>query len=248
MHHTLRTARGKVVIKVGQKTDTSDASYAFGSFCLDTRAGELRRNDERVPLTPKVFQLLLILLQNPGRLIAKRELLDKIWGDTNVEEGSVTRAVTRLRSALTDNASRPQYVQTVPRRGYRFLAAVQKVPAGDIARQSRFEVVEGGRRHALIEGDNVLGRAEDCEVSLPLASISRHHAVITVDGNRITVQDLHSKNGTFIRGRRVDGVVDIGDGDQIRLGSVTVILASESADLSTLTETAQKKLSGDWEK
>jgi DNA-binding winged helix-turn-helix (wHTH) protein len=212
-------------------------SYRFGPFELDTRAGELRRNDERVAVTPKVFQLLLMLVENPGTLITKREFLDKIWGETNVEEGSVTRAITRLRSALNDNASRPEYVETVPRRGYRFVAAVQRT---DQAAKSSFQLVVGERRYPLKEGQNVVGRADDCEVSLELPSISRHHAVITVDGNRITLRDLRSKNGTFIAGRRIDGTVDVSDCRQIRLGSVTLVVLSAAGDPSTLTETAQR--------
>jgi DNA-binding winged helix-turn-helix (wHTH) protein len=213
-------------------------SYRFGPFELDTRAGELRRNDERVAVTPKVFQLLLMLVENPGTLITKREFLDKIWGETNVEEGSVTRAITSLRSALNDNASKPEYVQTVPRRGYRFVAAVQRV--GDFASKSSFQVVVGERRYPLKEGENILGRAEDCEVRLELASISRHHAVIVVDGDRIALRDLRSKNGTFVGGRRIEGTVDVSDRRQIRLGSVTLIVLSASGDPSTLTETAQR--------
>jgi DNA-binding winged helix-turn-helix (wHTH) protein len=211
--------------------------YRFGRFELDTRSGELERNRERVPLTPKVFQLLLFLVENPGTLIAKREFLDKIWGDTNVEEGSVTRAITSLRSALNDTAARPEYVQTVPRRGYRFVSAVERV---DHASESSFHVVVSARRYPLKEGENVLGRAKDCEVPLELDSISRHHAVITVDGNRITLRDLRSKNGTFVAGRRVDETVDISERQPIRLGSVTLIVVSTSGDPSTRTETAQK--------
>jgi DNA-binding winged helix-turn-helix (wHTH) protein len=234
------------VTKVGQKAENVDVSYTFGPFRLDIRAGELRRDDERVSLTPRVFDLLVLLVQNPGRLIPKRELLDKVWGATNVAEGSVTRAITRLRSALNDDASRPEYVQTVPRRGYRFVATARNAAADDPVTRSSFEVVVEGRRYPLIEGENVLGRADDCEVSLELASISRHHAVITVDGDRITLRDLRSKNGTFIRGRRIDGTVDVSDSRQMRLGSVTLIIMSASGDPSTLTETAQ--INGESEK
>ena len=216
--------------------ERDEVSYTFGPFRLDTRAGELRRNDVRVPVTPKVFQLLLFLVQNPGKLIPLRELLDKIWGDTHVQEGSVTRTVTSLRSALNDKASRPEYLQTVSRRGYRFVAAVQRVPPCDFASSSSFQVVAGDRRYPLIEGENVLGRADDCEVSLKLASISRRHAVITVDGTRITLRDLRSKNGTFVHGRRIDAAVDLRDGDAIRLGSVALTFRFASGDASTVTD------------
>jgi DNA-binding winged helix-turn-helix (wHTH) protein len=223
------------VTEVGQKAENADVSYTFGSFRLDTRAGELRREDERVPLTPKVFQLLLILVANPGTLMTKRVLLDTIWGDTNVEEGSVTRAITRLRSALRDNAARPQYVETVPRRGYRFIAAVREVQFDGIVQSSRIEVVENGRRHLLKEGDNVIGRAKDCEVSIELASISRHHAVVALNSGQMTVRDLGSKNGTFVSGRRVEGTVPIASGERMRIGSVTVAISSSSPDSQTAT-------------
>jgi len=209
-------------------------TYTFGPFQLDTRAGELRRSAERVPITPKVFQLLLFLVQNAGRLIPKREILDKVWDNTNVEEGSVTRAVTRLRFALNDKPSRPEYLRTEPRRGYRFVAAVAEDPADRTA--SSFEIVGAGSRYLLIEGDNVVGRADDCDVSLKLASISRRHAVITVDGTQVTLRDLRSKNGTFVRGRRIDGPAALHDGDEIRLGSVALSFRLASRDASTLTE------------
>lgn len=207
--------------------------YRFGPFELDTRAGELRRNAERVPVTPKVFQLLLLLVENAGRLIPKSEILDKVWDSTNVAEGSVTRSVTRLRSALNDQPARPQYVRTEARRGYRFLASVQKVAPDDL---SSFEVVGAGSRYRLMAGDNTLGRGDDCEVSLKLASVSRHHAMITVDGTRVTLRDLQSKNGTFVRGERVDRAVDLHDKDEIRLGSVALQLKLVSSDESTATE------------
>jgi DNA-binding winged helix-turn-helix (wHTH) protein len=218
--------------------------YNFGPFRLDTAAEELRRDQERVALTPKVFQLLVLLVENPGRLITTRELLDNVWRETNVEQGSVTRAITRLRSALSDSAARPDYIETVPRRGYRFVSHVERADPDGLAGTSPFQVVVEDRRYPLKEGANVLGRADDCEVPLKLASISRHHAVITVDGQRLSLHDLHSKNGTFVGGRRIDSTVEISDRQQIRLGSVTVVILSASGDPSTFTETAQRITGG----
>ncbi len=224
------------MIELGQKAENEPVTYVFGSYLLDTRAGELRCKGERVSLAPKVFEVLLLLVQNPGKLISKREFLDKIWADTNVEEGSVTRAMTTLRAALDDSASDPQYVQTVPRRGYRFVASVERVAPDDLPRASSFQVVVLNRRYPLFEGENVVGRADDCDVSLKLAAISRRHAAITVDGGRAVVRDLRSKNGTFVNGRRVDAAVELRDGDEIRLGAVSLVFASLSGDPSTVTE------------
>jgi DNA-binding winged helix-turn-helix (wHTH) protein len=213
--------------------------YKFGPFRLDLRAEELRRNSDRVPLAPKVFQLAVLMVENPGRLVTKRELLDKVWPETNVEEGSVTRAMTRLRSALSDDAARPQYIETVARRGYRFVAAVHNVMAGDTVDESPFQIAVQERRYPLSDGENLIGRADDCQISLKLASISRHHAVITVERRRMTLRDLDSKNGTFVEGRRIEGIVNVSEGQPIRLGTVTLSIVRVSGG-STRTETARR--------
>jgi pSer/pThr/pTyr-binding forkhead associated (FHA) protein len=135
---------------------------------------------------------------------------------------------------LKDKPSRPEYLRTEARRGYRFVATVHRVPHADFV--SSFEVAGGGGRYPLTEGDNVLGRGDDCEVSLKLASISRRHAMITVDGTRITLRDLRSKNGTFVGGQRIDATVNLHDGDEIRLGSVALEFRLAARDPSTVTE------------
>ena len=205
------------------------AVFAFGPYSLDTREGELRRNRERIPLRPKVFQVLLQFLKNPGRLISKQELIDAVWPDTHVEEGSLARVIADLRSALD-----PQYVETFARRGYRFAASV--TTKADRAEASRFNLVLADKTYPLIEGENIIGRADECNVSLKLASISRRHASVTIDGGRVTLRDLGSKNGAFVKGRRIRKEAELNEGEEFRLGSVAMILTSASPDRSTVTE------------
>jgi|GEM_PF-2957994 len=97
----------------------------FGVFEADLRAGELRRNGNSVPLQEKPFQLLSVLLESPGEVISHEELADRLWSDVNVDtRRGIGEAVFRLRQALGDDAQAPRYVETVSRRGYRFIAAV----------------------------------------------------------------------------------------------------------------------------
>ena len=107
----------------------SDGLYEFGEFRLDLRTRRLLRGNEIVSLTPKEFELLLFLVENAGRVVEKEELLEKLWADTFVEEGTLTRYVSWLRKKLADNSggTNDRFIETLPKRGYRFLPAVTKI-------------------------------------------------------------------------------------------------------------------------
>jgi cholera toxin transcriptional activator len=103
--------------------------YRFGVFEVDTTTGELRRRGVRVKLHAQPFQLLLMLLQRPGEMLTREEICRELWpGETFVDfEHGVNSAVNRLREALSDKASNPRFVETLARRGYRFLAPVERI-------------------------------------------------------------------------------------------------------------------------
>jgi DNA-binding winged helix-turn-helix (wHTH) protein/Tol biopolymer transport system component len=100
--------------------------YEFANFRLDVSRKILLRDDQPLALTPKVFDTLEILIENAGNLLEKDELMQKIWHDHFVEESNLTSNIKTLRKALGDDASRPRFIETVPRRGYRFIAAVRE--------------------------------------------------------------------------------------------------------------------------
>jgi DNA-binding winged helix-turn-helix (wHTH) protein/TolB-like protein/Tfp pilus assembly protein PilF len=104
---------------------TSDI-FEFGRFRLKPDERLLLRGEDFVPLTPKAFDILLTLLENEGRLVPKDDLMKKVWPDTFVEEGNLTQNVSLLRKALGESATGPQFIETVPRRGYRFVAPVNR--------------------------------------------------------------------------------------------------------------------------
>src|SRR6476620_8782099 len=100
--------------------------YEFGQFRLDAEERVLWRADRPVQLTPKVFDLLLVLVENRGGLLGKDELLQKVWPDTFVEEAKLSVNISILRRALGEVADEAQFSETVPRRGYRFIAEVRE--------------------------------------------------------------------------------------------------------------------------
>ena len=100
-------------------------AYKFGPFQLDVRERRLSRGSEVIPLRLKVFDTLRILVENAGRLVTKQELLDTVWPDAAVEENNLNHNVSVLRKVLGEKATGQQYIETVPRVGYRFVAAVE---------------------------------------------------------------------------------------------------------------------------
>ena len=99
-------------------------AYRFGPFHLDVRERRLSRGGEVIPLRLKVFDTLVILVENAGRLVTKQELLDTVWPETTVEENNLNHNVSVLRKALGGKATGQQYIETVPRVGYRFVAPI----------------------------------------------------------------------------------------------------------------------------
>jgi DNA-binding winged helix-turn-helix (wHTH) protein/tetratricopeptide (TPR) repeat protein len=100
--------------------------YEFGPFRFDSREGELRRDGKLVRLAPKGSDILLFFIQNPGRILTKDEMMKQVWPDTAVEESNLARNVSTLRKALGDGPDQPEYIETIPWRGYRFVAEVRK--------------------------------------------------------------------------------------------------------------------------
>jgi DNA-binding winged helix-turn-helix (wHTH) protein len=115
--------------------------YFFGQFVLDPGRRTLSRSDASVSLTPKAFDVLLYLAQNPNRLVTKEELLEAVWGDTFVEEGNLTQYISHLRKALGDNSEDSRLIVTIARKGYQFTARVTVAEAADIASHANLRVV-----------------------------------------------------------------------------------------------------------
>src|SRR5205809_5516305 len=102
--------------------------YAFGPFELDPAEQRLSRDGQPIPLTPKAFQTLLVLVRRAGHLVEKDALIGEVWPDTTVEEIGLTRNISVLRKALGEGPGDDErYIETVPKRGYRFVAVVTEI-------------------------------------------------------------------------------------------------------------------------
>lgn len=114
-----------------EDTDTNPAIIRFGVFEVDLRAGEFRRHGLKVKLQEQPLQVLAMLLEHAGDVVTREELQKKIWpGDTFVDfDHGLNKAINKIREALADSADSPRFIETLPRRGYRFIAQVEKVGA-----------------------------------------------------------------------------------------------------------------------
>ena len=97
-------------------------NFEFGEFVFDPREKVLFRDGAPVPIAPKVLQLLLVLIENQGHIVEKEKLIDLVWADSFVEESNLTYSIRQLRKLLGDDKQHPRYIETIPRRGYRFIA------------------------------------------------------------------------------------------------------------------------------
>jgi DNA-binding winged helix-turn-helix (wHTH) protein/tetratricopeptide (TPR) repeat protein len=111
--------------------NTKQSSFEFGPFRLDLSERLLMRNDKAVQLSPKVFETLAFLVENSGHILEKDELIKQLWPDTFVEESSLAQNIFQLRRALKEGGSSRKYIETVPKRGYRFSADVREIVPGD---------------------------------------------------------------------------------------------------------------------
>ena len=199
-------------------------TYRFGPFALDSRTRRLLRNGQEVHLSPKAFDLLLSLVENRSRAMSRDDLLKLLWPSTFVLDTNLAGLVVEVRRALGDAADHPQFVRTMNRFGYWFIGDVQEEGAGEepVRPTVKYWLVWETSQVPLTEGDNILGRAPDAGVWIDALGVSRHHARIIVEGRDATVEDLGSKNGTYLGAERVTARCRLADGDQIRIGSVVI--------------------------
>jgi len=199
---------------------------ASGDWIFDSDTREVIRKGAAVPFSPKAFDLLELLIRRRPKAVSKADIHEHLWPGTFVSPANLANLVGELRAALGDDARAPRILRTVPRFGYAFAAdaaaAPEKVPARSPA-SFTCRLVWGPREIALDPGENLIGRDRDSVVWIDDASVSRRHARIAVDDSGATVEDLGSKNGTFLRGRRIGKPARLADKDTIKIGPASMI-------------------------
>ena len=219
---------------------------AFGDCVFDSGAREVCRGGKLAPVSPKAFRLLEILAERRPNAVSKEELYRLLWPDTFVTDTNLANLVVELRAALGDNARHPGILRTVPRFGYAFAAdaaAVSEKPAARSAAPFACRLVWGPREIALDPGENLIGRDRDSVVWIDDASVSRRHARIAVGADGATVEDLGSKNGTFVHGRRIVKPARLADRDAIKIGPASMIFRLFEKTGSTASTVGTRKRS-----
>ena len=206
----------------------------FGPFTLDAARRHLLREGEVVHLTPKGFDLLLLLVNEAPRVISKRELHERLWPATFVSDSTLVGLVKELRRALHDHDDHAPVIRTVHRVGYAFCPEVHAAGAETRAWVWHWLVFRG-RRIVLREGENIIGRDPASDVWLDVAGVSRRHARIIVGDHDASLEDLGSKNGTMVRDERLRRTVALQDGASITFGPVAGVYRTSTAGISTET-------------
>jgi DNA-binding winged helix-turn-helix (wHTH) protein len=206
----------------------------FGPFALDVARRHVSRDGTTVHLTPKAFDLLRLLVEESPRVVAKRELHERLWPGTFVSDATLAGLVKELRKALDDRDSGAPIIRTAHRVGYAFCPEVEGVSRAPVAARWHWLVFRG-RRVVLQQGENVVGRDPSSQVCLDAAGVSRRHARIVIDGEQVRLEDLGSKNGTSIDTKPLTTSVLLRDGDRVVFGSVAGVYRSSVAGMSTET-------------
>jgi DNA-binding winged helix-turn-helix (wHTH) protein len=207
------------------------------TFDSETRQVWVRGKEAR--LSPKAFDLLALLVERRPRAVSKADIRAHLWPGTFVSESSLPSLVSEIRDAIADHRRKPGLLRTLHGFGYAFqaerTAAPQAAPdtTGPIAR-----LVNATAEVALTSGENVLGREGEGIVVVKSTTVSRRHARIVIEANAAVVEDLGSKNGTYVNDRQVSGPTPVVDGDQVRLGSMLFTFRLPQPSQSTETQTS----------
>jgi DNA-binding winged helix-turn-helix (wHTH) protein len=209
----------------------------FGEFSLDEDRREVLRGAASVPLEPKAYELLALLVRRSPKALSKSQIRDVLWPGTFVSESTLAGLVADLRSALGDRPHNPRFIRTLHGFGYAFCGTVgDERPAAPAALTSGCGLLWAGREIQLAEGEHLLGRDEDCLVRSQSVRVSRRHAKITLRGARAVLEDLGSRNGTSVGGRRIEGPVELAAGDAIGIGPEEIVYLGPGEAGSTVTD------------
>ena len=210
----------------------------FGPFALDLDTRQLTREHLEIHLTPKAFELLLILAQARPKVLSKATLLERLWPGTFVAEANLSNLVAEIRSALGDRNR--IWVRTAHGFGYAFCGDAVPLPETDrpVLDRPTCWLEWGRRRFPLSLGEHVLGRDPDVEIRLDASTVSRRHARLVVTADGAVLEDFGSKNGTRRGGAPVTTPVVLVDGDAIHVGSLLLTFHLRALVMSTDTTPA----------
>ena len=207
------------------------------AIVVDLGARLVRREGIEVHLAPKAFDLLLILVRNQPNAVPHEQLHAALWPGVHVSETSLAALVTQLRKALGDSSGDGRVIRTLHRVGYAFIGEAVVAGQTPIIGAPVCRLIWRGESIEVHAGESVIGRDRGCAVQIDADSVSRRHAQLNVIGREVSIDDLGSKNGTWVAGERIHGPVPLTDGASFRVGSETVRFELAIDDRPTKTAT-----------
>jgi DNA-binding winged helix-turn-helix (wHTH) protein len=210
---------------------------SFGPFVFDVDRRLLLRDGKRVKLTPKAFDLLAILIERRPSAVSKDELYERLWPKTFVGPASLDALIAKIRAALDDSGRDSRYVRTAYGFGFAFDPDDSPATAAGPLR-ARVVFIDERRTIHLRIGDNIIGRGDDVVIAIESSKVSRQHANIAVSATEATIEDMGSKNGTFVGGERITSRRALSDGDEISVGPARMMFRYQAANDSTASDSA----------
>jgi len=195
----------------------------FGDVVFDDESRQLWRNGTPVHLSLKAFELLSLLVHIRPAAVSKSDIQEHLWPSTFVTEGNIASLIAKIREAIGDTGHAAHIIRTVHGFGYAFGADVSGDTTAVRAHGVHCMLVGETGEYPLRDGANLIGRDEQAAVRLDFTTVSRHHARLLVTEDGAWLEDLHSKNGTFVRDVKVCAAVMLSDGDRIRVGSSVLL-------------------------
>jgi DNA-binding winged helix-turn-helix (wHTH) protein len=208
-------------------------AFEFRDCVLDPGARRLTRRGTAVALTLKAFDVLMLLITNRPRAVSKAEILDRVWPKTFVSDASLARTINEIRHAFGESGPSGSAIRTVHAFGYAFAAEVTEQGRAATGASSAVGWLRHGREEfAIFSGGVVIGRAPEVDVRLDSPRVSRHHAKLTLGDAGIIIEDLGSRNGTFVNDSRIERPTPLPSGAVLRIGGFRLVLRLADALLS----------------
>lgn len=242
-----------------EKIDRSAAAGPFNleGWLVEPQLNRVSNGEVLVRLEPKAMAVLLCLVEHAGEVVSRRDLVDTVWATEFISDSTLTHTIADLRRALDDDARTPRFIETIPKRGYRLVAAAKDEsrdePSGrrSTAPTEPLAVIFGekvrlGNRaesglsdHFLFLGDQeipladptiIFGRGQEADIQFLVSEVSRRHARLEVVPNAVLIEDLGSKNGTLVNNAPLASRLQLRSGDLIGIGPTTMIYRWLSAE------------------
>jgi DNA-binding winged helix-turn-helix (wHTH) protein len=213
-------------------------SFRLGDWLVEPSLNRVSRDDTSVQLELKVMEVLVCLARHAGVVVSKEQIIDTVWQTEFISINTLTHAIGELRRVLGDDARSPRYIETITKRGYRLMVPAVEATTDRPASaggEPTCAVVVDGHQTFLAPGEHLIGRAPDVTIRIDDHEASRHHARILVADDGAVLEDLGSKNGTRLWGKRLTAPTRLENGDEIAIGPALLVFRKLVTDGTTRT-------------